>query len=110
VFDKLQVDYQRFLELDSALLDPAVATDSARVTALAKERGSLAKVALPYGRYLELGRQIAEAAAMCAAETDFEMRTYAEAELASLQARHDELGETLRDLLTTRRPGPTAPA
>jgi peptide chain release factor 1 len=105
VFEKLQADYQRFLELDAALLDPAIATDSARVTALAKERGSLAKVALPYGRYLELGRQIAEAAAMCEAETDFEMRTYAEAELASLQARHDELGETLRDLLYDQKAG-----
>ena len=29
--------------------------------ALSKERGTLAKVAISYGRYLELGRQIAEA-------------------------------------------------
>ena len=105
MFEKLQADYQRFLELDAALLDPAVASDTARVTALAKERGSLAKVALPYGRYLELGRQIAEAEAMCEAEADLEMRAYAEAELASLQARHDELGETLRDLLYDRQAG-----
>ncbi len=105
MFEKLQADYQRFLELEAALLDPTIATDSSRVTALAKERGSLAKVALPYGRYLELGRQIAEAAAMSAAETDFDMRTYAEAELASLQGRHDELGETLRDLLYDQKTG-----
>jgi len=99
VFDRLQTDYQRFLELEAALVDPAVASDPARMTALAKERGSLAKLALPYGRYLELGRQITEAEALCAAETDFEMRSYAEAELDTLRARQQEEGESLRNLL-----------
>ena len=87
MFEKLQADYQRFLEIEAALLDPAVTADAARVTALAKERGALAKVAVPYGRYLELGRQIAEAEALCAAETDSEMRSYAEAELEGLRSR-----------------------
>ena len=64
MFDKLQADYQRFLEVDAALADPATAVDPARVAALAKERGTLAKVANPYGRYLELGRQLAEARAL----------------------------------------------
>jgi peptide chain release factor 1 len=105
VFDRLQTDYQRFLELEAALVDPAVAADPARMTALAKERGALAKVALPYGRYLELGRQIAEAESLCAAETDFEMRSYAEAELDSLRARQQEEGEVLRNLLYDRAAG-----
>ncbi len=105
MFDKLQADYQRFLELEAALLDPAVVRDVGRLTALAKERGTLAKVALPYGRYLELSRQIAEAEAMCAAETDFEMRSYAEAELSALRTRQNELGEALRDLLYDKQAG-----
>ena len=75
------------------------------MTALAKERGALAKVALPYGRYLELGRQIAEAEALCAAETDSEMRTYAEAELDALRRRAGRGGEALRDLLYDRQAG-----
>jgi peptide chain release factor 1 len=105
VFEKLQADYQRFRELERALLDPAVVADPGRLTALAKERGTLAKVALPYGRYLELGRQIAEAEALCAAETDFEMRSYAEAELGTLRARQEEIGETLRDLIYDQQAG-----
>jgi peptide chain release factor 1 len=105
VFDKLQADYQRFLELEAALLDPAVASDISRLTAMAKERSALAKVAGPYGRYLELGKQIAEAEALCAAEPDFEMRSYAEAELEALYARHKEQGETLRDLIYDRQAG-----
>jgi peptide chain release factor 1 len=105
VFDKLQTDYQRFCELEAALIDPAVAGDVGRMTALAKERAALAKVALPYGRYIELGRQIAEAEAVCAGETDFEMRSYAEGELDSLRARQQEVGETLRDLLYDQQAG-----
>jgi peptide chain release factor 1 len=105
VFDKLQADYQRFCELEAALLDPAVTADPARLTALAKERGSLAKVALPYGRYLELCRQIAEAEALCEAESDYEMRTYAEVELATLRRRQEETGEALRDLIYDRTAG-----
>jgi peptide chain release factor 1 len=105
VFDKLQANYQRFLELDTALRDPSVATDVANLTALAKERGALAKLAVPYGRYLELGRQIAEAEAMRDAETDYEMRAYADAELETLRAREKEVGESLRDLLYDQSAG-----
>src|SRR4051812_5935736 len=61
VFEKLQADYQRFREVEAALLDPGVAVDPSRLASLAKERGTLAKLALPYGRYLELGHAIAEA-------------------------------------------------
>jgi peptide chain release factor 1 len=103
VFEKLQSDYQRFREIESALLDPALSGDGARLTALAKERGTLAKVALPYGRYLELGRAIAEAEAL--AETDPEMRSYAEAELEGLRARQAEVGDALRDLIYDREAG-----
>ena len=111
MFEKLQADYQRFLRARGRAARPGGRrATSARLTALAKERGTLAKVALPYGRYLELGRQIAEAEALCAAETDSEMRSYAEAELDALRARQQEIGEALRDLLYDRRPAPTTPA
>ncbi len=105
MFEKLQADYQRFLEIERALLDPTVTADAARVSSLAKERGTLAKIALPYGRYLELSRQIAEAEQLFANETDAEMRSYAEAELESLRARHQQEGEDLRDMLYDRRAG-----
>jgi len=105
VFEKLQADYQRFRELEGALLDPEVVSDVARLTAMAKERSALAKLAIPYGRYLDLGQQIGEAESLCAAETDFEMRSYAEAELDALRLRQKEVGETLRDLLYDQKAG-----
>ena len=105
MFEKLQADYQRFRELDAALLDPELATDPARYATLAKERGSLAKLAGPYGEYLDLGREITQAEAMVEAEADYDMRIYAEAELADLRTRQNTIGEALRDLLYDKAAG-----
>jgi peptide chain release factor 1 len=105
VFEKLQTDYVRFLEIDRALLDPIVAADAAKVAALSRERGLLAKLAIPYGRYLDLCRQVAEAEQLSDHETDVEMRSYAAAELETLRLRAHAEGEALRDLLYDRKSG-----
>ena len=105
MFEKLQADYQRFLEIEQLLLDPEIVADPNVATALAKERGTLAKIAIPYGRYLELSRQLDEAEQLLANETDGEMRSYAEAELVTLRARHEQEGEILRDMLYDRTAG-----
>jgi peptide chain release factor 1 len=105
VFEKLQADYQRFLELEQMLLDPNIVADAAQASALSKERGTLAKVAIAYGRYLELSRQVDEAEHLVASENDAEMRSYAEAELETLRARHEQEGEVLRDMIYDRTAG-----
>jgi peptide chain release factor 1 len=105
VFEKLQQDYRRFQEIERLLLDPEVTADVPRVTALAKERGALAKLAVPYGRYLDLGRAVAEAEALVASEADPEMRSYAADELESLRRQHEQAAESLRDLLYDRQSG-----
>src|SRR5690242_11130399 len=105
MFEKLQADYQRFLEIEAALLDPSVSSDPARVASLAKERGVLAKTAIPYARYLELGRLIAEAQQLVDAENDVEMRQYAENELLALKAKEAEVGDALRDLIYDKQAG-----
>ncbi len=105
MFEKLQADYQRFREVESALLDPSVAVDPSRLAALAKERGTLAKLALPYGRYLELGREIAEAEAMAGAESDHELKQYYLDEAAVLKAQEADVGDALRNALYDRVAG-----
>ena len=105
MFDKLQADYQRFLEIEQMLLDPEIVADATRASALSRERGTLAKVAIAYGRYLELSRQVDDAAELVASESDAEMRSYAEAELETLRARHEQEGEVLRDMLYDRTAG-----
>lgn len=105
MFEKLKSDLERFRELDAQLLDPAVTADPARVTALAKERGALARLAIPYGRYLDLGRQIAEAEALASDEPDPELRAYAEEEVARLKQGRAAEAAILSDLLYDRVAG-----
>ncbi len=105
MFEKLQTDYQRFLDIEQALLDPEVTRDARKVRELSRERGSLAKIALAYARYLDLSRQITEAEEVCAHESDAEMRSYAEGELATLKSKQETEGEALRDLLYDRKAG-----
>ena len=105
MFEKLQTDYQRFLEIEAALLDPDIGAEPARMRTLAKERGSLAKLALPYQRYLELGRQIAEARSFAEAEDDHDLRAYYQGEVETLTAQETEVGEALRDALYDRTAG-----
>lgn len=105
MFDKLKSDLQRFREIDRELVDPAVAADSARVTALSRERGKLARLAVPYGRYLDLGRQISEVNELASAESDPDTREYYESELATLRTSEVEAAETLRNLLYDRESG-----
>lgn len=99
MFDKLQTDYRRYLELGVALTDPDIGSDPARVVAINRERGELARRAIPYGRYLELKRKAAEAEELAAAEADPEMKEYATAEAEALREAEREAGEALRDAL-----------
>jgi peptide chain release factor 1 len=89
----------RYRELEQLLGDPAVIADRARFTQVAKEHGSTARFAKPYLDYQKLSEEIAEAEVLLAAETDPEMRLYAEEELAALRERRDALQGRLEDLL-----------
>jgi peptide chain release factor 1 len=90
---------ERYRELEKLLVDPDVATDRARYGPLAKEQASLAKLVKPYLEYEELGKSIQQAEAMVAAETDPEMRAYAQEEVAALKKRADDLKNRVEDML-----------
>src|SRR5437879_5345497 len=89
----------RYRELEQQLADPAVIGDRVRYTKAAKEHGSLAKTVKPYLDYKKVSEDLAQAQAMVAAETDPDMRRYAEEELASLRGRQQELQNRLEELL-----------
>jgi peptide chain release factor 1 len=89
----------RFRELEQQLADPAVVTDHQRYAQAAKEHGSLAKTVRPYLEFQKLADDIRQAEAMLAAETDPEMRAYAEEELASLRRQLDDRRGKLEELL-----------
>jgi peptide chain release factor 1 len=89
----------RFRELEQQLADPAVVTDHQRYAQAAKEHGSLAKTVRPYLEFQKLADDIRQAEAMLVAETDPEMRAYAEEELASLRRQLDDRRGKLEELL-----------
>lgn len=95
----LDAKLARFRELEASLSDPTVAGDHARVTAVAKEHASLAKLARPYLEFQTLETAIRESEQLLAGESDPEMRALAEEELAALRPRRDALREKIEDLL-----------
>ena len=87
----------RFEQLEKQLVDPEVLADSARLAAVAREHGLLAKLATRYRRFKDLNAQIAEALAMLEGP-DPEMRELAEAELPKLKQEREGYWNELLDL------------
>lgn len=99
ILERLQTDWRRFNELDAALNDPDIASDPSKITSIAKERGALARLAVPYGRYIEIDKRIAEAELLAEEETDPELREYALAEIEDLKIKRESSVKILKDLV-----------
>jgi peptide chain release factor 1 len=95
----LDTQLSRFHELESQMSNPAVIADQGRFTRAAKEHGKLARIVRPYQEFQKIESDVGQATAMLAAETDAEMRSYAEEELKSLTAKRDALKLQLEDML-----------
>ncbi len=95
--DTLETQLARFQELERQMVDPEVLTNSAKLTAVARERGSLAKVASKYSQFKKINQQIAEAREMADGD-DHEMRELAEAELPELRRQREKIYLELLDL------------
>jgi peptide chain release factor 1 len=87
----------RFVELEKLLLDPAVQASGPHMAAVAREHGSLAKLATKYRRFKDLNAQITEAREMLEGK-DPEMRELAEAELPGLRERREVCWNELLDM------------
>lgn len=86
----------RFEELERQMSDPAVLRDSSRMAAVAREHGSLSKLATKYRKFKETNQQIAEAHELLAGD-DSEMRELVEAELPELREQREQLWQQLLD-------------
>ena len=89
----------RFQELETQLGDPTIVANRPLYTKTAKEHGALSKQIKPYLEYKKTVEEIAQAEAMIAAESDLEMKQYAEQELVGLRARRDALQAKLEDFV-----------
>jgi peptide chain release factor 1 len=95
--DQLEARLSRFESLERDMIDPAVLADPQRLAAVAREHGTLAKVARKYRNFLTLERQIAEHAEMGSGD-DRELRALVEAELPDLERQREAAWDELLDL------------
>jgi len=95
--DLLEKKLSRFEELERQLVDPELLANSARLTAAAREHGSLARLARKYRRFKELNAEISEAREMAEGD-DAEMRELAEAEIPALVEEREGLWNELLSL------------
>lgn len=94
--DMLEKKLARFEELERQMADPEVLANSARMAAVAREHGSLAKLANKYRTFKDLNRQIVEAREMLAGH-DAEMKELAEAEIPELKSQREVLWREMLD-------------
>jgi peptide chain release factor 1 len=92
--DLLEEKLSRFVELEQQLMNPEVQANGTRMAAVAREHGSLAKLANRYRRFKELNTEIADAREMIAGD-DRDMRELAEAELPELVEQRETLWDEL---------------
>ena len=95
--DMLEEKLNRFEVLEQQLLDPVLQSDGARYAAVAREHGSLAKLATKYRRFKQINTQIAEANAMIEGD-DADLRELAEAELEGLRVEREDYWNELLDM------------
>lgn len=95
--DQLEAKLSRFEELERALVDPETLARPQQLAAVAREHGTLAKLARRYRAFVALERQIAELEEMRAGD-DAEYKALAEAELPDLAARREREWDDLLDV------------
>jgi peptide chain release factor 1 len=94
--DMLEKKLARFEELEKQMSDPAVQADSMRMANVAREHGSLAKLAHKFRHFKQLNAQIGEAREMLEGD-DSEMKELAEAEIPELKEEREALWQELLD-------------
>ena len=104
MFERLEQIESKYEELNQALASPEIVSDSARYQKTARAHSELTPVVQKYREYKDLTRGIAESKALLEDETDPEMVSYAEEELAKLEKRVGEVEEELKILLLPKDP------
>ncbi|MDO4583405.1 MAG: peptide chain release factor 1 [Planctomycetia bacterium] len=93
----LEEKLRRFEELERQLVDPEVLQDSSKLVDVAREHGSIAKLATCYRNFRQMNAQILEAKEMLTGN-DPELKELAELELPELKERREGLWNELLDL------------
>jgi peptide chain release factor 1 len=95
--EDLENKLARFEELERLLSDPQVQQNSGQMAVVAREHGTLAKLATKYRKFKDLNKQILETMEMADCK-DADLRELAEAELPDLKAHREVLWYELLDM------------
>lgn len=95
--DDLEKQLARFEELEKQMSDPDILAQGAKLAQIAREHGSLAKVATKYRRFKQLVAEIEELRHMQTSPSA-EERELAEAELPSVREHREQLWSELLDM------------
>ena len=103
MFQKLQEVEARYQQLNSQLADPELGSNPDRLRKLSIEQAHLEEVVKTYRAYRDVEAQLAENRTMLE-DDDEAIRQMARDEIDALEKRHEELTETLKQLLLPRDP------
>jgi len=104
LIDKLRAVEARYDELTAELANPEVVSDSKRYQKTAKTHAELGELVSKYREYKDLERGINDTRVMIREETDPELKTMAEEELAGLEARLANCETEMKFLLLPKDP------
>ena len=95
--EELEAKLMRFEQLEAQLVDQEILSQPHKLTAVAREHGSLARLANKYRRFKQLQDQLQEAKAWAAGD-DPDLKELAEAEVPKLLADRETLWLELLDM------------
>jgi peptide chain release factor 1 len=94
--EELDQKLARFEELERKMLDPETISDSRKLAVIAREHGSLARLANKYRRFKQLNQEIADLKPMLES-SDADERSMAETEIVDLKTKREALWDELLD-------------
>src|SRR5450432_269526 len=104
MFDRLEQTEARYEELTQALTLPDITNDSAKYQKTAKAHSDLVPIVEKFREYKELKKGSQRSKALLVAESDAEMRTYAQDELTGLETRITAVEQDLKIMLLPKDP------
>jgi peptide chain release factor 1 len=104
VIDRLEAIRKRYLDIESEMARPDVASDHEKLTKLAREQRTLREIVMAYERYRKAQREVESAREMLRQEKDAEMQEFIRSEERRAEQDVADLDEKLKILLLPKDP------
>lgn len=95
--EQLEERLKRFIELEQQMTNPEVLANSSRMAAIAREHGTLVRMATSYRKFKEISQEISDARELVQGD-DLEMRELAELEIPQLILEREKVWNELLEM------------